>query len=438
MRNSLAVRTIIAMMLCWTGWFGVEATDAEEKSAPAAKLLSPEGTLFSRSKFGRPWEMVTAKGMAPHGELLFGLPGATVQSGKDAVQLTLLADLDKNSPYPILEAAVILHESPDFDLDFTLDRGRVDVRNIKKSGAARVRIRFHDQKWEATLNEPGTRIALELNGRWPKGVPFKVEPGPKDVPAADLVFLVLQGHVDLVHGDVQNAMSAPPGPAILHWDNSGQADEIPEKLDELPAWANTSESTTERAQMLKKLLDEFRSEVLKTSLAKAADTFATSEDATHRALGVIVMGATDDASGLYKVFTETKYLDTWDRAVVVLRSWLGRGRGQDQVLYRRLIEIRKLPPARAQTIMQLLHSFGDDDLAQPEVYKMLVQYLNHEGFGIRGLANWHLVRLVPAGQKIGFNPLAPKAERDKARAEWEKLIDDMLAKGELPRKIAGK
>lgn len=438
MRKNTSLRTILAVMLCWAGWFGVEAANAEEKSTPAAKLLSAEATLFSRAKFGQPWETVPAKGTVRSGNLLFGLPGAAVQSGKDSVQLTLLADLDRNSPYPILEAAVILHDSPDFDLDFTLDRGRVDVRNVKKSGAARVRIRFHDQKWEATLNEPGTRIALELYGRWPKGVPFKVEPGPKDVPAADLVFLVLQGHVDLIHGDAQHAMSAPPGPAILHWDNGGQANEIPEQLDELPAWANKNESTTERAQMVRKVLEDFRSEILKTSLPKAADTFANSEDANHRALGVIVMAATDDASGMYKVFTETKYPDTWDRAVVVLRNWLGRGPGQDQVLYRRMIEVRKLPPARAQTIMQLLHSFGDEDLAQPEVYKMLVRYLNHERFAIRGLANWHLVRLVPAGQKIGFNPLAPKPERDKARAEWDKLIDDMLAKGELPRKIAGK
>jgi hypothetical protein len=428
MRQRIYFALIAVLLLFGDGL--VLAADA----ARFGKLTSPEGTLFARTKFGQPWETVSANGSVRSGDLLFGLPGATVQTEKNTVRLTLMADLNRNSPYPILEAAVILHDNPDFDLDFTLDRGRVDVRNTKKEGAAHVRIRFHDQKWEATLQEPGARIALELYGRWPKGVPFTLKPGPKDIPAADLVFLVLHGHVDLIHGGVQHALSAPPGPAILHWDNSGQADEITEKLDELPSWANKNESTTERARMLRKVLEEFRAEVLRTSLAKAAATFAVSEDATHRALGVIVMGATDDASGMYKVFTETKYPDTWDRAVVVLRSWLGRGPGQDQLLYQRLIEIRKLPPARAQTLLQLLHSFGDADLAQPELYKMLVKYLDHEALGIRGLANWHLVRLVPAGQKIAFNPLAPKAERDTARNEWKKLIDALLAKGELPPK----
>lgn len=438
MRQSLHPPTILAATLCGIGWLGIQTACAEDKSAPVGKLLSPEGTLFSRAAFGQPWNIVPGNGPVHDGTLLFGLPGATVQSAKDTARLTLLADFDRNSPYPILEAAVILHDCPDFDLDFTLDRGRVDVVNVKKTGAARVRIRFHNQKWEATLNEPGTRIALELYGRWAKGVPFTLKPGPNDVPAADLVFLVLHGQVDLVHGAVQHAMSAPPGPAILHWDNSGQADEIPEKLDQLPAWAAATESTTERAQAAKRVIEDFRAEVLKTSLAKAADTFANSENPYRRALGVIVMGATDDGDGMYKVLTETKYPDAWDRAVIVLRTWLGRRPGQDQIAYKRMIEVRKLPPAQAQTILQLLHSFGDDDLAQPDLYTMLVKYLGHEMFGIRGLANWHLVRLVPAGQKIGFNPLATKKERDEARQEWEKLIHDMLSKGELPRKIGAK
>jgi hypothetical protein len=218
----------------------------------------------------------------------------------------------------------------------------------------------------------------------------------------------------------------------------GQEAEIPEKLDELPAWANNNESTSQRAQMIRKLIEDFRTEVLKTSLAKAAETFSTSEDPYHRALGVIVMGATDDGDGMYKVLTETKYPDTWDRAVVVVRNVLGRKPGMDQLLYQRLVEMRKLPPARAQTLLQLLHSFGDEDLAHPELYKMLTKYLGHEAMGIRGLAHWHLVRLVPEGKNIAFDPLAPKQGRKKGRDEWEKLIDGMLAKDALPRKTNAK
>ena len=110
----------------------------------------------------------------------------------------------------------------------------------------------------------------------------------------------------------------------------------------------------------------------------------------------------------------------------------------DQLLYKGLVTIRKIPPAQARTILELLHSFGDEDLAQPEPFRMLVKYLDHDSFAIRGLANWHLVRLVPAGQKFAFNPLAPKKERDKAREQWNNLIEGLIVKGELPFKTTRK
>lgn len=402
------------------------------------RLRSPEGTLFARGKPGQDWQTVSAKGDIRASELLVGLPGAVLSTGKGTVELRLLTDLAKNSPYPILESAVVLHASTDADLDFTLDRGRVDVTNRKKEGAARVRIHFHDQQWEATLTEPGTRIALELYGRWARGVPFRKEPGPKDVPSADLLFLVRKGQVELKHGDCSHLLSAPPGPALLHWDNRGTPEEAPQKLEKLPDWAATEESDSERVQRIKKTVERLRQEVVKSSPRKAARTFVKSEDPNERATGVIFMGALDDLEGLGEVFTETKYPDVWDRAVIVVRHWLGRRPGQDQILYQRLLDKRGFKPAQAAGVMQLLHSFGEAERAQPELYTTLVRYLDNDVLGIRGLAHWHLVRLVPAGKEIGYNPLDPKEQRDKARAQWKKLIEEKIAKGELPPKPQAK
>jgi hypothetical protein len=401
-------------------------------------MVSPQATLFARPQIGQPWQTVPAMGAVHAGDVLVGLPGAAIETNKRAVRLMLLTDMAKNSPYPILEAAVILHDSPGYDLDFTLDRGRVDVTNTREKGPARVRIRFHDQKWEATLTEPGARIALELYGRWPAGVRFTPMPGPGDVPAADLLLLVRKGHVDVRHGSNQHAMSGPPGPALLHWDNSGEGDEAPQRLEKLPEWAEVEDITSERAQRITKVVEEFRQEVLKTSLKAALLTFAKSDDPNHRASGIIFMGATDSLEELAGVLTETKQPETWDRAVVVLRHWLGRGAGQDQRLYRDLIDKHGFTPTHAATLLQLLHSFGDTDLAQPELYKMLVRFLDHEKIGIRGLAHWHLTRLVPAGKKIAYNPNDPKDKRDKARDQWKKLIDDLLAKGQLPPRDTSK
>jgi polyhydroxyalkanoate synthesis regulator phasin len=407
--------------------------------APAvARLVSKDGTLFARSKPEQNWQTVTSKGEIRAGDLLVGLPGAMLSTANGAVDLTLLTDFDKNSPYPVLEAAVVLHASADHDLDFTLDRGRVDVTNRKKEGAARVRIRFHDQQWEATLTEPGTRIALQLYGRWAKGVPFRKDPGSKDVPAADLLLLVRKGQVELTHGSCACLMSAPPGPALLHWDNSGESEEAPQKLEKLPDWVETERSDSERAQRIKEVVEKLRQQVAKSSPREAARTFVTSEDPNQRATGVIFMGALDDLEGLGEVITATKYPDAWDRAVIVIRHWLGRRPGMDQILYQGLIARRGLKPVQAAGVMQLLHSFGDAQLAQPELYTTLVKYLDNDVLGIRGLSHWHLVRLVPAGKDIDFNPLDPKDKRDKGREQWEKLIDDLLGKGELPPKQPAK
>src|SRR6185437_3503923 len=171
---------------------------------------------------------------------------------------------------------------------------------------------------------------------------------------------------------------------LLHWDNRDEAEEAPHKLDKLPAWADTEDASSERALQIKKVVEEFRREAVKSSLKEALDRFANSEDPNHRASGVIFMGAADDLEGLAKVLMGTKYPDAWDWAVVVIRHWIGRAPGQDQIVYRMLVNKRKMPVAQAQSIMQLLHSFDDTVLAQPELYKMLVKFLDHDRMGIRG------------------------------------------------------
>lgn len=429
----------VACMFISSGLFGAEGS-------VVARLDTQDGTLFARSKPGQDWQTVASKGEIRAGDLLVGLPGAVLSTANGAVGLSLLTDLDKNSPHPILEAAVVLHASTDYDLDFTLNRGRVDVTNRKKEGAARVRIRFHDQQWEAMLTEPGTRLALQLYGRWAKGVPFRPPTlpspsrgegrvgGAKDMPAADLLLVVRKGQIELKHGSCYCPMSAPPGPALLHWGNSSEAEEAPQRIEKLPDWVATEQSESERAQRIKNTVEKLRQQVVKSSPQEAARTFVKSEDPNERATGVIFMGALDDFEGLSEVLNRTKYPDAWDRAVVVVRHWLGRCPGQDQILYQRLLEKRGLKPAQAAGVMQLLHSFGDTLLSQPELYTTLVKYLDNDLLGIRGLSHWHLVRLVPAGKDIGYNPLDPKDKRDKGRDQWKKLIDELLAKGELPPK----
>jgi hypothetical protein len=408
------------------------ATAAPKQANPsgrvaAARLVTPTGTLLRREKPEKPWQAVAEKETVYSGDLLLGLPGAALDSLDGAVRLSFHSDLSGTTPFPIVETVLTLNPSKDVDLDFRLERGRVDLANRKEKGAARVRAYVRFTPGVLTLEEPGTRAALVVYGRWPAGAPFSRHPKPGEGPVLDLLFLVLQGEVDLEVSGRELAMKAPPGPALLEWDSVTGGDRTPHRLEKLPPWAADDEST-EQAREKKARLEEFRQLVVSKSLDAALDEFLNSDDAGKRRLAVLAMGALDDIPRLSQAMRTTKHRDVWENGVLVLRHWIGRGPEQDAKLYNMLITKRKLTPGQAAIVMQLLHSFSEEQLARPETYETLLDYLGNEQLPIRGLAYWHLSRLVPAGRKIPYNPLDPKEERDRAVQEWRKLIPS----GQLP------
>jgi hypothetical protein len=411
------------------------AQKAEKKAedperAVVGKSLSPKAMIFRRAAPGKDWELVDEKESLYSGYLLLGLPSAQLESANKAVTMTFLSDLDGTSPFPIIENAVILREDPKLDLDFVLDRGRVDLVNNKKEGAAKVRVRVRAAIFDLTLQEPGTRVALETYGRWPRGVRFTKEPGPKDEPTASLVILVLKNEIALKHAGVEFPMKAPPGPALIEWDSVTGMDDAPRRLEKLPPWAASGQENTPVAKQKREALERMRQRVLKKPIGEVIEESLNADNAAERRLGTFAAGAFDQLELLGKALRETKYPDVWDNGVLALRHWIGRAPGQDMILYNALVEKRKYSPVHAETILQLLHSFGDEDLARPELYEALIRYLNHDNLAVRGLAYWHLSRLVPAGKELGYNLMDDKDARTKAIEKWKKLIPD----GQVPPK----
>jgi hypothetical protein len=385
--------------------------------------------MFRREAPGKPWQIVSENEALPAGDLLIGLTGSTLASANGAVHLKFDSDLAGISPYPIVETAVTLGDPAGADMDVTLDRGRVDLTNHKEKGGASVRLHVRKETWTLQLAEPGSSIAIELYGRWPAGVPFTKEPGPKDVPTADMVLLVLNGQVTLKGCGCEHLLTAPPGPATIEWDSVTGQDPTPHRLEKLPAWAKKAGEQTEEARKKKAIQAQMRQRLLETkSIDKVLDELINSDDPMARRLAVVAMGAFDDLKRLGEALSKTTHQDVWDNGVLVLRHWIGRGPGQDQRLYQGLIDRANYSPIQAEAALQLLHSFGEADLARPETYQMLIDYLGHDKLAIRGLANWHLYRLVPAGREIGYSPMASKEERDAAIAKWRKLVP----KGTVP------
>ena len=395
-----------------------------EKRVAVGKSIGLPGRLFSRE--GGPknlWQPVGDKAAVFSDDLLIGLLADEIETTDGAVHFRLLKYF--NSPLPVLEPAASLHQSAGFDLDFTLERGMVEVWNAKPKGSARIQIRARGETWEAVLEEPGAKLLVEFYSGWPKGARFTKKPGPKDVPIARMTFLVLNGQVDLKHGGKQLAMSAPPGPAIIEWDSATGMDDSPQRLEELPAWVLPPKDDASKAyaKKMEDLVGRFSDEVVKTkSVDSAIDKFLASDDALDRRLAVISLAATDQLPRLATALKETDKPDVWENAVLAVRHWIGRGPGQDLALYQGMVDAKTFTPREAETFLQLLHDFGDDDLARPVTYEMLIHLLDSDKQFIRGLAYWHLSRLAPEGKKFGYEPFAPQEGRDAAVKKWKEYI----------------
>jgi hypothetical protein len=403
-----------------------------------AESASPAATFCARSPGGT-FRTLPEKAELFPGELLVGLPGGTITSKNGAVTVKSLADFDLLSPLPILDTAFSLDtpKDKDTDLDLTLDRGRVDVTNTKTAGAATVRVRFWDQNWKIVLDAPGSRVAVELCGRWPSGTRFKpaapaADPARVPKPVASLVLLVLAGSAAVDVGGTTVAMKAPPGPAELRWNSLQGALPQPQKLDKLPKWADEAALSPD-GKKAAAACEAFRA-ARAADPEKAVDGLLASPDPVRHRVALVTLGALDQLEKLGKSMIAARTLDEWDFGITVLRHWLGRAPGNDQRFYAFLTGVRGYTPAEARIIMQLLLGFTPEDLATPETYEVLIDYLLHEKPAVRNLAAWHLVRLVPQGKSIAFKPAGTADDARACHAAWKKLIPD----GKLPPSAAKK
>lgn len=394
---------------------------ADERKA-VAKCVTETGTILRREAPGQAWKLVADKEALYTGDLLLAGTDAALVTDNGAVKLMLVGGAGGTGPLPIIETAVVLNSSADADLDFTFLRGRVDLVNQKEKGEAKVRIRGPEGAVEVRLVTPQTRLALVLYGRWLPGVPFRKDAKPEEYkPAQAIIALVMQGEVEIQTPKHRFHMNAPPGPALLEGDHVGRTDPSPRRLEALPDWA-TEKANTEDAKKIRAALARFRELAKQKSIPEAIDQMLQSETLAERMVAVGLMGATDDLERLGMALSSAKTPDVWENGIRVIRHWIGREPGQDMKVYQALQEKKKLTPVQAETVLQLLHNFSDDALTRPETYESLLDQMESDQLPIRGLAHWHLYRLVPPGRKIGFDPTASAEQRAKSVAEWRKLI----------------
>ncbi len=406
-----------------------KARPKEEPRTPAGKCVAAAGTLLRRPAAGRDWQAVRTGAVVHTRDTLLALPGidAAVQAEKGAVRLTLKGAWPVDPEVPVVESAVVLHEARGCDLDLTLERGRVLLANTRTRGAAKVRVRFHDQAWELTLDEPGTTAAVELYGRSLRN-PLALgadREGPSD-PQTRVFLIVLKGDARLKLPSVQYGLEAPPGRALVSW-GSGQGAGPPVRLDKPPAWSGNPPAATAEAKAARAAVGQLRQALEKSAPAAALKELLHGGEPAERALAVYGLGALGDVPALAAALEDPRHPDVRQAAVGALRHWLGE-KGINALRLSRVLTAAKFTPGEARLVVQLLHSFSATRLARPEPYALLIDLLTNDRPAIRELAHWHLRRLVPAGNDIAYDAAGSPARREEAQKKWKKLIPD----GQLP------
>jgi hypothetical protein len=414
---------VVALVLALPAAGVSPSPDKGDPIVLVAKCVSVAGALFRKEGDGA-WQSVAAKEPLGKTELLVALPEAEFHSANGAVGLRLVADVGQRGPLPVLEAAVALHEAAQDDLDVTLHRGIIVLTNHKQRGSAKARVRFRGASWLLTLEEPGTRVGLELYALYPPGL-HKITDGKLGEPTTTVLLLVLKGQVYLDAGPLGVRLTAPPGPAKVIWDNVSGRPEV-ERLDKLP------ESVRPRdARELKtyEVICRATRRLVGHPAGPVLDSLVKSKVKEDRLVAVTCMGALDDLPQLIAALANPHHADVRDQAVLVLRHWMAHGQGQALKLYQALVKDGGYTPVQARTVVQLLFGFSDEDRTLPATYDLLVHNLLHAKVAVRELTRWHLVRLVPAGTAIAYNPAGTEAQRRAAYKQWRELIPE----GRLPR-----
>lgn len=405
-----------------------EAGKAKAGTAVGTVASGPASVLERVDEAANRWQPLKPNDPVPSGHLLIAFSQGIIDSKNRDVRLTMFGSLVDESM--VEETAVVLNDNPKVDLDVTLDRGQIHLANRKQSGAAHVRVRFLEkQAWDISLDEPGSEVALQIYGRHLPGVGATIRDGAaKGGPYVQMALVVVKGEAHLDHGDFHYAMTAPPGPAYFHWDNVQGDDPRPTKLDALPDWAKGVNVFSTFDKQQRALVFLIRNRVLLAGVEQALAEALESSNPSYRRMAIHAAAALDYLGRIGEALVHPTYPDLRDNAVVALRHWRGRGPGQDEKLYRFLVEQKKFTPVHAKSIIQLLQSFDEMNLERPETYEMLIAYLDHPNMGAREMAAWHLYRLVPAGRKIAYDPAGSAEERQKAVAQWKELIPE----GKLP------
>jgi hypothetical protein len=394
-----------------------------------------------------------AKDAAIHtADTLITLPGFVSElrtaKGVKVIQRGSLREYALAAPMlHLLESAVVLHASDKFDLDLTLLRGRIFLRNNKAEGACKVRLRLDEETWDLTLPEPGDEVGVDLTHVYTALLDPKTEP-----PQRDAYLAALRGDVQVtVNAFTNYTMKVePPKFALMHYSSTTKTqppqnfdsvplawlmeppplDKIPEDLrDRFKGWAAEVAAVKKAVTDLETLLG-----VKRKTVTTAVTELRENDTATPQArkVAIYAMGALDDLSKLIDALGDGNARRNVDReaAFFTLRAWASRGPDMAKALYdpaadSGLLIEKNFKSGEAKAICDLLYPFQTAQLRRAETYQYLVVKLQSAKIAIAEMAFQHLYYLCPpkALPQERFNAADGFDERKAYAMKVEALIE---------------
>lgn len=390
----------------------------------AARCTAVEGALLMADKAGT-WEAIAAKSDVAADRLLVAMFGAELTSPDGAVQAKLIADVGQRGPFASFETRVRFHAAKSVELEMSLERGIVILSNKKKSGAAKVHVRVQGETFEVVLHDAQSRVGIEVHGRHLPGPP-KLKAAAEDVPVVTMMLFALQGEAVVRSEKRAQRLQAPPGAALFLWDSVSRTSEV-HRFEKLPDFARPFDDK-ERKQF--ETMCGYAKELAGKpgGAAKQVRKMLASADPLERKTAVVAVGALDDLPGLLDALGDAKHADVRDMAVLIARIWIGRDDGQSLRWFEFLTK-QGYTATQAKNMLHLLNGIEEEKRRQPATYDLLIAGLNYSKMPMRELARWHLVRLVPGGDKIAYDAAAAEPQRLQAIAEYRRLVPE----GELPQ-----
>src|SRR5207248_5387736 len=104
----------------------------------------------------------------------------------------------------------------------------------KAKGPATVRLRFHKEVWDVTLQEPGCELSVDLFTHYTSDINYRAGEDPH----AELYLWLIKGEAEVkVESYLESrGLEAPPGSAMLMWNNSQGTPQVLHMREAPKAW----------------------------------------------------------------------------------------------------------------------------------------------------------------------------------------------------------